>query len=219
MIKNFLFKKRVKILRNNKGVSLIEIMVGIGLLSIVAVIAVPQFQAYQREAKYGVLKSMLTVPFRTMEVELSLGKSADQASAGFLWARVKSKAKGSFDSSAMKYETGTGNNPTPWCFYIKGKDDYAGFEGCINHLGTIQIGGDNVPCSQAEASLTDQDSGATTDCSGPGTINCPTGCKNKGGATLTCTDNDTVTVKCEPDTSEVYTKTLTCNSTTGVCSG
>ena len=209
IIKNFLLKNN-KILRNNKGVSLIEIMVGIGLLSIVAVIAVPQFQAYQREAKYGVLRSMLTVPFRTMEVELSLGKAASSASAGFLWARVKSKAKDSFNTPIFN------SSGDDWCFFIEGKSgkNYADFTGCIDDTGTIEIGGKNVPCSQG------RETKKPTSASTPQTpacthTQCPAGCKRKTGESEpSCSHTQTNEAHCEPAGQEVFTRSpaLTCNS-------
>lgn len=212
----------MKILRNNRGVSLIEIMVGIGLLTIVAVIAVPQFQAYQRDAKFGVLRSMLTVPFRTMEVESSLGRTANNSSAGFLWARVKSKAKGEFNTPTFN---ASGNN---WCFFIEGKQtgNYDGFDGCINQAGTVSLGGDNIPCSQDNATYGDTAAasgtitcGNTKTCTSPcvvkralDTTSCVTGNATYDGNTAT--DE----VDCMPGpTGEVYTKALTCNAS-GECS-
>ena len=49
-IKNFLFKKRIKILKNNKGFSLMEVLVAVGIIAIVSAIAVPEFQDYRRQA-------------------------------------------------------------------------------------------------------------------------------------------------------------------------
>ena len=49
-IKNFLFKKRIKILRNKKGFSLLEVLVAVGIIAIISAIAVPQYTANRKEA-------------------------------------------------------------------------------------------------------------------------------------------------------------------------
>lgn len=212
-IKNFLFKKRVKILRNNKGLSLIEIMVALGLIGILAAVAVPQFQSYQRDVKYGVLKSMAEVPFRTIEIEGSLGRQASSLSQGFLWSRVKSKDKGkftpTFDSSG-----------SDWCFLIKGNsgDDYEGFEACINQTGTMRIGGSNVPCSQAKASRKEKLNAQGQSLSPIACDHnpCPNDCKIKTGQTLLgCAAGVNDEKDCEAGNKEVYTDNLTCAS--GAC--
>ena len=56
-IKNFLFKKRVKILRNKKGFSLMEVMIAVGIIGVIAGIAVPQFQEYRITAAVTVVNT------------------------------------------------------------------------------------------------------------------------------------------------------------------
>ena len=50
MIKNFLFKKRIKILKSKKGFSLLEVLIGVAIIGIISAIAVPQFAEYRTTA-------------------------------------------------------------------------------------------------------------------------------------------------------------------------
>ena len=64
VIKDFLlrkrfFKKGVKVLKNKKGFSLIEIMVGLGLLVIIGGIASTQYANYTTKAKNGTVNASL----------------------------------------------------------------------------------------------------------------------------------------------------------------
>ena len=49
-IKNFLFKKRIKILRSKKGFSLLEVLVAVAIIGIISAIAFPQFQDHRETA-------------------------------------------------------------------------------------------------------------------------------------------------------------------------
>ena len=48
-IKDFFLKRRLKVLKNKKGFSLIEVLVAVGLIGIITAIAVPQFQDYREQ--------------------------------------------------------------------------------------------------------------------------------------------------------------------------
>ena len=49
-IKNFLFKKRIKILKSEKGFSLIELMVTVGIMGVLVGVGIPAYNGYQSDA-------------------------------------------------------------------------------------------------------------------------------------------------------------------------
>ena len=48
---NFLFKKRIKILRNKKGFSMMEILVAVAIVGILGAITVPRYQQYMKDTQ------------------------------------------------------------------------------------------------------------------------------------------------------------------------
>ena len=47
---NFLFKKRIKILKSKRGFSLLEVLVAVGIIAIISAIAYPSFDKYRTNA-------------------------------------------------------------------------------------------------------------------------------------------------------------------------
>ncbi len=211
-IKDFLNKKRC---RNNKGFSLIEIMVALGLITLLTALAIPQFTSYKRSVRYGVLRSMLSIGFRAVELETSLGTDIGSLNEISVTSKIKSKDKGDF--TKVYNSSGT----TAWCYSMTGVagKPYEGFNGCVNNSGSVVIGGTNVPCKEATAKRKAHATTPSTTCDD--SDGCPSGCVIQSAFTATCSASDTAgelkqEIKCKPGTSETFSKNVTCN-TSGQC--
>ena len=202
----------MKILRNNKGLSLVEIMVALGLIGILGAVAVPQFRKYQRDARYGVVRSMLTVPYRTFEVQESLGHNIASLSEGFLWARIKSKDKGDFSKTFSK---NAGN--TKWCLKVEGKTgtSYENFHGCVNEGGNTFIGGTNTPCELKRSYR--KDTSVAQDGSSCADTGCGV-CELASPHSTNCTAGMNEEKKCRVNANGTETYSETINCTGGECS-
>ena len=77
LLKKIIFKKGVKILKNKKGFSLIEIMVGLGLLVIIGGIATTQYGNYTQRAKTSAVNSTLTAINKAVGVCMAVESDAD----------------------------------------------------------------------------------------------------------------------------------------------
>ena len=56
-IKNFLFKKRIKILKNKKGFSLVELLVTVGIMGTLVGVGVPAYNTYQANSTEQAVRS------------------------------------------------------------------------------------------------------------------------------------------------------------------
>ena len=216
-VKSFFTHKRCKSRLNNKGFSLIEIMVALGLITILTALGIPQYNRYRKSVKVGVVRSILIVPHRTMGIEESLGNKASSVDKGKITRTIKSKALDEFD---ITWDNTTANK---WCFLMVAKpnaQNYSGFSGCIDNNGEVpQVGGEDISCNQAKTKATvtgDDGSGVITTCGSP---TCPGSCTPPSGHNP-CTvggsgDKDDVK-EGQPCEGATYTETASCSA--GVCS-
>ena len=83
--------------KNKKGFSLIELLVVIGIIGVLAAVAIPAYNNYTKNAKVGVIDSMLRLVYRTSQIEESLGRT--NITEAKLWSKVTSKDKTAFTTT------------------------------------------------------------------------------------------------------------------------
>ena len=210
-IKQFLMRRRCRKLLNQKGFSLIEIMVALGLITLLTALAVPQYTSYKKNVKVGVVESILLVPPRTMAIEESLGNNPHSVDQDRMLRTIKSPAVGKFGNTS-KWKTQ--NNSKDWCFELSsGSSPYDGFTGCVDNAGVPKVGGADISCSKAKAYKEDTGDPGTKTCNN--TVTCTdygSACKLPQGVPIPdcVTDGKGTEVTCEGGT---YTKSASCNGT------
>ncbi len=210
-IKQFFTRKRCKSFKllNQKGFSLIEIMVALGLITLLTALAVPQYTSYKKTVKVGVIKSILLVPHRTMTIEESLGNKPHSIDQNKMMRTIKSKAVGDF---TVNWKTDDSTSPDDWCFELSaGQGDYSGFSGCVDNAGAPQVGGEDISCNQAKASYIYDAGSSPATCT---TINCPTpDCVNDNtGKPSSCTTATNWSKPCKSSANkDTFTKTAACS--------
>ena len=161
----------------------------VGIIGILAAVAIPAYNSYQNNAKAGVVSSILELVARTVKIEESLGNSPSET---LVWNKIESKDKDNF-TEAFTY---TGSKD--WCFKITATSgNYDGFNGCVDGGNIPLIGGSKVEISCSEAKVRTAKAGST------GVppiiaITCPTGCKSPtpappAGGTAACEPTSTNT--------------------------
>ena len=75
-IKNFLFKKRIKILRNKKGFSLMELLIVVSIMGVISAIAIPAYDKYRSNANEAGAKAEAKTVYRALNTCLASGKAA-----------------------------------------------------------------------------------------------------------------------------------------------
>ncbi len=204
------------ITKNNKGMSLLEILVTLGIISIVAAVAIPTYTNYTTKARGGVITSMLETFGRTVEIEKSLGTPLNNIQVTSIWGRVKSRDKDHFVNPVQTdfvKDSGTG-----WCMIIKGDATkaYKNMGGCLDSGGGEKIAGVEVKCDKIKA---------TSICAAltwGAPTGCPTsGCSNPTAPTGACVNGTKVAISCSngsnSTTATMPIAALGCNSTTAVC--
>ena len=150
---------------------MIELLVVVGIIGVLAAIAIPAYNTYQDNARVGVVSSIVELAGRTVAIEESLGKDTNNLTIGALWPKVKSKSKADFTPS---YDGASGN----WCVEVQGKPSgsYSDFSGCIDNAdSSAKIGGNSIPCDSANYTPPVPGSPGTPAITCPGSCTAPTG--------------------------------------------
>ena len=120
-IKNFLLKRRLRILKNKKGFSLLEVMIAVGIIGVIAGAGTPIYRGYMKNAKRATSQSTLSQLYRVANLTLT----EVDATTGFTKDQVNSKIKGDIQADDVQYD-----NQNKWCIDILSVNGAPA--GCIN---------------------------------------------------------------------------------------
>ena len=219
-IKDFLNKKRCRKLKllNQKGFSLIEILVVITLMGIITAIAVPSYTKYKKQANEGVVKSSLGAIGRGAAACITLGNRSSCTSLTQVGVTCPSGLTCAANSGAAQADA-----TKPLCYEVT-SGGATGAKGCVSISleGAVArvtgITGTGLACSST-----------TPYCVGS-TVTCPSGCTvtAAGGHSDTCNASGQVVQSVSGDTAadtcgtNTYNRTLAdlpkCHATNGTCS-
>lgn len=137
----------MKILKNKRGYSLLELMASVTIVGVLSAVAIPSYLSYKETARQGVVASMLHLVDRTMNIEVMIGQSLANLKSnvgGRIWNKIQSNEKSSFDAPTMKLSA---TDNTQWCFAIDGSGgDYREYSGCVSNntrtpAKVVRVGG------------------------------------------------------------------------------
>ena len=129
-IKNFLFKKRIKILKSKRGFSLLEVLVAVAIIGIISAIAVPSYQANRKEAaKVAGMTSIQNI-YKAYQNCIVL--------KGFAECNTLAKIGISCPDCKEDSDDGTDATKTKFCAYISKESGGKTFNACVS------INGDSV---------------------------------------------------------------------------
>ena len=119
---------------NNRGFSLIEILITVGLIGILSGLAIPAYQTYQEKTKRGVAESIIQTALRTIQLNQSIGQVS---SSEGISATVRSK--GASIDNLVIHGSGLGEvrvNEAVYCVSIPAKgEEYPAACGHIKQEG------------------------------------------------------------------------------------